>query len=151
MKISIITPPFSCCQTAVGAGQRALSLSVHMAGGPPPHSWPGRGWRHHAILSGYGRYYCGVSAAWNGWFLTEPSEWEPQPLHSHQRSSSRAFFLPLPLPMASVAWIMERGDDVVRVRLRLWIRPARLQLTLREKSAMPCGPGYGDTSGSVSS
>jgi hypothetical protein len=29
----------SCCRTAVGVGQRALSLSAHMAGGPP-HSWP---------------------------------------------------------------------------------------------------------------
>jgi hypothetical protein len=29
----------SCCRTAVGVGQRALSLSVHMAGDPPP-SWP---------------------------------------------------------------------------------------------------------------
>ncbi len=26
----------SCCRTAVGVGQRALSLSAHMAGGPPP-------------------------------------------------------------------------------------------------------------------
>jgi hypothetical protein len=33
----------SCCRTAVGVGQRALSLSAHTAGGPPPHSWPGEG------------------------------------------------------------------------------------------------------------
>ncbi len=26
----------SCCRTAVGVGQRALSLSAHTAGGPPP-------------------------------------------------------------------------------------------------------------------
>ncbi len=29
----------SCCRTAVGVGQRALSLSAHTVGGPPP-SWP---------------------------------------------------------------------------------------------------------------
>ncbi len=31
----------SCCRTAVGVGQRALSLSAHTAGGPPPLA-PGR-------------------------------------------------------------------------------------------------------------
>jgi hypothetical protein len=33
----------SCCRTAVGVGQRALSLSAHMAGGPPPPPGPGEG------------------------------------------------------------------------------------------------------------
>ncbi len=60
----------SCCRTAVGVGQRALSLSAHMAGDPPPHSWPRGGWRHHASSSEYSRYYWDVAAAWNGWFLT---------------------------------------------------------------------------------
>jgi hypothetical protein len=32
----------SCCRTAVGVGQRALSLSAHTAGGPPPLLAPGR-------------------------------------------------------------------------------------------------------------
>ncbi len=74
-------------------------------------------------------------------------EWEPQPLHSHWSSSSRALFPPQP-PVASMAWILERGDDVVRVRLRLWIRHSAATPTLRETSATPCGPGYGDTSSS---
>ncbi len=33
----------SCCRTAVVVGQRALSLSAHMAGTPPPTSGPGEG------------------------------------------------------------------------------------------------------------
>jgi hypothetical protein len=33
----------SCCRTAVGVSQRALSLSAHMAGGPPPTPGPGEG------------------------------------------------------------------------------------------------------------
>ncbi len=33
----------SCCRTAVGVGQRALSLSAHTAGGPPPPPGPGEG------------------------------------------------------------------------------------------------------------
>ncbi len=33
----------SCCRTAVGVGQRALSLSAHMAGDPPPTPGPGEG------------------------------------------------------------------------------------------------------------
>jgi hypothetical protein len=53
---------------------RELSLSAHMGGGPPPHFWLRGGWRHHATLSGYVRYYWDVGATWNGWFLTEPSE-----------------------------------------------------------------------------
>jgi hypothetical protein len=32
----------SCCRTAVGVGQRALSLSPHTAGDPPPLLAPGR-------------------------------------------------------------------------------------------------------------
>ncbi len=32
----------SCCRTAVGVGQRALSLSAHTVGGPPPLG-PGEG------------------------------------------------------------------------------------------------------------
>jgi hypothetical protein len=32
----------SCCRTAVGVGQRALSLSAHTTGGPPPLLAPGR-------------------------------------------------------------------------------------------------------------
>ncbi len=64
----------SCCRTAMGVGQRALSLSAHMGGGPPPHLWLRGGWRHHASFSGYTRYYWDVAATWNGWFLIEPSE-----------------------------------------------------------------------------
>ncbi len=39
--IAVLLPiaKLSCCRTAVGVGQRALSLSAHTAGGPPP-SWP---------------------------------------------------------------------------------------------------------------
>jgi hypothetical protein len=33
----------SCCRTAVGVGQRALSLSAHTAGRPPPTPGPGEG------------------------------------------------------------------------------------------------------------
>ncbi len=57
----------SCCRTAVGVGQRALSLSAHTVGGPPP-SLPQGGWRHHAIFLEYSWYYCDVAAAGNGWF-----------------------------------------------------------------------------------
>ncbi len=64
------------CQRSVPAGPpwgsaRELSLSPPTwGGGPPPHFWLRGGWRHHASFSGYGRYYCGVAATWNGWFLT---------------------------------------------------------------------------------
>ncbi len=109
----------SCCRTAVGVGQRALSLSAHTAGGPPP-SWPrGGGWRHHAIFLEYSWDYCNVAATGNGWFL--PSEREPQPLPSHRRSSSRALFPRPPSPVVWVAWITERGGADI-VRHRLWIR-----------------------------
>jgi hypothetical protein len=114
-------------------------------GGPPPHFWLRGGWRHHASFSGYGRYYWDVAATWNGWFLTKPSEWEPQPLHFHWRSSSRALFPPPPSPVALVAWIMEREDDVVRVRRRLWIRHSTATPTLREISATPRRSNYGET------
>jgi hypothetical protein len=51
----------------MGVGQRALSLSAHTAGGPPP-SWPWGGWRHLAIFLEYSQYYCDVAAMGNGWF-----------------------------------------------------------------------------------
>ncbi len=53
----------------MGVGQRALSLSAHTAGDPPP-SWPRGGWRHYAILLENSWYYCGIAATGNGWFLT---------------------------------------------------------------------------------
>jgi hypothetical protein len=34
--IQTIINSYSCCRTAMGVGQRALSLSAHMAGDPPP-------------------------------------------------------------------------------------------------------------------
>ncbi len=105
----------------MGVGQRALSLSAHMGGGgdPLPTSGPGEGdVITPASFSGYTRYYWDVAATWNGWFFIEPSEREPQPLHSHWRSPSRALFPPLPSPVVLVAWITERGDDVVCLRVR---------------------------------
>ncbi len=61
-------PYLSCCRTTVGVGQRALSLSAHMAGGPPPPFLaPGRVTSPRQPI---GVYYWDVAAAWNGWFLT---------------------------------------------------------------------------------
>jgi hypothetical protein len=103
----------SCCRTAVGVGQRALSLSAHTAGGPPP-SGPGEG----GVTTPYSRSIAGSTVTsllrGSGGF----SEREPQPLPSHRRSSSRALFPPPPSPVASVAWISERGADVVRLSVR---------------------------------
>ncbi len=39
----LILNMISCCRTAVGVGQRALSLSAHTVGGPPPPPGPGEG------------------------------------------------------------------------------------------------------------
>ncbi len=43
MMILKINQKIGCCQTAVGVGQRALSLSAHTAGGPPPTPGTGEG------------------------------------------------------------------------------------------------------------
>jgi hypothetical protein len=56
----------SCCRTAVGVGQRALSLRSH-GGGTPPLLAPGRVTSPRHILE-YDWYYCGVAATGSGWF-----------------------------------------------------------------------------------
>ncbi len=96
---------------------RELSLFAHTVGGTPPPSWPRGGWRHHAIFVEFSWYYCGVAATGNGWFFNHPRESLNPSLH--RRSSSRALFPPPPSPVASVAWITERGDDIVRIRRHL--------------------------------
>ncbi len=137
---------FSCCRTAMGVGQRALSLSAHMAGGPPPHSWPQGGWRHHASSSEYSQYYWDVAAAWNRWFLTI---WE--------RASTPSLTLEVLVAgvlsaaaFASGVGGMDHGTwrrrRTVRVHRRLWICPSAATPTLRETSATPRRSGYGDTS-----
>jgi hypothetical protein len=104
----------SCCRTAVGVGQRALSLSAHTAGGPPPLLAPGRVTSPRHTLGVWlvllWRRCCGERVVFN-----HPRK-SLNPFPSHRRSSSRALFPPPPSPVASVAWITERGDDVVRQR-----------------------------------
>jgi hypothetical protein len=60
-----------------------------------------------------------VTSLLRGFGVFLPSEREPQPLPLHRRSSLQAIFPPPPLPVASVAWILERGDDVIHARRRL--------------------------------
>ncbi len=127
----------------LGRPESSLSLHSH-GGGTPPHSWPQGGWHHHASSSEYSRYYWDVAAAWNGWFLTIGERASTPSFH--WRSSSQALFPPPPSPVVSVAWIMERGDDVIRVCRRLWICPSVATPTLRETLATPRRSGYGDTS-----
>jgi hypothetical protein len=47
--------------------------------------------------------------------------------------------------VVSVAWIMERGDDVIVYVFASEYITAQLRPTLRETSAPHCGSGFGDT------
>jgi hypothetical protein len=50
-----------------------------------------------------------------------------------------ALFPPPPSPVVLVAWILERGEDVVRVRRRLWIRRSAATPTLGKDRLRPGG------------
>jgi hypothetical protein len=107
----------SCCRTAVGVGQRALSLFAHTAGDPPPpppgpgeggvttpYSWSIAGTTATSLLRGTGG-------------INHPRESLNPSLHTGGPCRGRSFRRRL--HRWCVAWIMERGDDVVCVRRRL--------------------------------
>ncbi len=98
-----------------GQPESSLSLSAHRQGDPSP---PGLG--EGGVTTPYSWSIAGTTVAsllrGTGGFNHLR---EPHPLPSHRRSSSRALFPLPPSPLVLVAWIMERGDDVVRVRRRL--------------------------------
>jgi hypothetical protein len=101
-----------------GRPESSLSLRSHGGGTPLPLG-PGEG----GVTTPYSWSIAGstVGSLLRGTGGFKPSEREPQPHPSHGRSSSQALFPPPPSPVVSVAWISERGDDVVRVHRRLQI------------------------------
>jgi hypothetical protein len=121
---------------------RELSLSVHMAGGPPPHSWPWGGWRHHVTA---GTTVASLLHGMGGFSPNHLSESLNPFIHTGGPHRRRSFHRRLR------QWHRWHGSWNVETTLYMYFFAseyvtARLWLTLRETSATPCGPGYHDTS-----
>jgi hypothetical protein len=101
----------------MGTAREALSLRLHGGGDPLPTPGPGEG----DVTTPFSQSIADTTGTLlrlgTGGFnhLSESLN----PFISNLRSLSRAFFLPPSSPLALVAWILERGGNVVRLRLRL--------------------------------
>jgi hypothetical protein len=134
----------SCCRTAVGVGQRALSLSAHTAGGPPPLLALGRVTSPRHILGVrlvllWGRCY-GKRVV-----LTIRERASTPPLTQEvlvAGALSAAAFASGVGGMDHGAWRRRRTSTCVGASEYLTARLRRHG----EASATPCGSGYGDTS-----
>ncbi len=116
----LTSEPFSCCRTAVGVGQRALSLSAHTAGGPPPPPGPGEG----DVTTPYSRRIAGTTVGsllrGTGGF-NHPRESLNPSLHTGGPRRGRSFRRRL---RQWCRWHGSRGVETtsyVNVRRRLWI------------------------------
>jgi hypothetical protein len=132
----------SCCRTAVGVGQRALSLSAHTAGGPPPpgpgeggatslYSWSIAGTTVTSLLQGAGGF-------------NHPRESLNPSLHTGGPRRGRSFCCRRrrwrqwhgSWSMEMMSYVYVVASEYVTARLRRH----------EGASATPRGPGYGDTS-----
>ncbi len=131
----------SCCRTAVGVGQRALSLSAHMAGGPPPPG-PGEG----GVTTPYSWSIAGTTVTslprGTGGF-NHPRESLNPSLHTGGLRRGRSFRRRLS-PVVSVAWIRSVEELTLYVIASEYVT-ARLRRH-EGVTATPRGSGYGDTS-----
>jgi hypothetical protein len=134
---------FSCCRTAVGVGQRALSLSAHTAGGPHPLLAPGR------VASP--RHILGVKLVllWRRCYrerlvFNHPRESLNPFLHTGGPRRGRSFHRRLR------RWHWWHGSWSVEMASYVYVvasEYATAQLCRHEEaSATPRGSGYGDTS-----
>jgi hypothetical protein len=134
----------SCCRTAVGVGQRALSLSAHTAGDPPlpgpgeggvttPFSWSTAGTTVASLLRGTGGFNHSRESL-NPFFHTGgPRHWRSFRRRLHRWRQWHG------------SWSVEKASYVYVYVVASEYATARLRRH-EEASATPRGSGYGDTS-----
>jgi hypothetical protein len=131
----------SCCRTAVGVGQRALSLSAHTAGRPPPPPGPGEG----GITTPYSWSIAGTTVVsllrGTGGFNHPRESFNPS-LHTGGPRRRRSF---RPCLRRWHRWHGSRSVEMT------WYVVASENVTARLRRhegalATPRGFGYGDTS-----